>query len=616
MRTRKTKNSPTQRTEKDLGRAAAILGVVALAIIAFIAFRPSPAPQPASPEINRVWFDDLLGIPRLTRAEELQAAEFIFSSIIDRSNVMDETSLDDNHPRILFLSLSDGSSKAKVIFQGGTTLKEAADGLILQARALTETGYAPIWLKLDFVNDSVLFEDIDPSQPSNLDASLYGLAFEASSGIALLPEELLANAIIDSEQQLQPSNLLRYFEESGRIAAYAKGLDAMPSADVFRFAATSYFYEDGQPLLLYRGHRVFPVYTNLDLQKSLEGAARYLINAVGEDGRFVYAYYPITDSISQGYNILRHAGTTYAMLDLYSHNGDPALLASAERAINYLMSQVRRCPVGGSFENCLVEDDRAKLGGNGLAVLALSYYMRVTGNQALLPETQSLARWMASLQAESGEFTTHTMEFSTGRDTGTVSAYYPGEAIYALANLYLVDGDENWLRAAQNGARWLAADRIEGKAPSDITHDHWLLLGLDVIQHISPDPVYYEAAMTIADAIIQSQNMQPEFPDWFGSFYKPPRSTPAATRTEGLMAAYRVARDYGTPEDAERILQAAQASVSFQLATQFYPESAMYLPNPQRVLGGFHADLTNFEIRNDYVQHNLSAILALLRALE
>ena len=81
------------------------------------------------------------------------------------------------------------------------------------------------------------------------------------------------------------------------------------------------------------------------------------------------------------------------------------------------------------------------------------------------------------------------------------------------------------------------------------------------------------------------------------------------------MAAYRVAQDFGTPEQAERILQAAKNSISFQLATQFYPESAMYLTDPQRVLGGFHRDLTNFEIRNDYVQHNISAILALLRAL-
>jgi hypothetical protein len=280
-----------------------------------------------------------------------------------------------------------------------------------------------------------------------------------------------------------------------------------------------------------------------------------------------------------------------------------------------MMAQVRLCPVGSGFENCLIEEERAKLGGNGLAVLALTYYMRATGDQALLEDAQSLARWMVSLQAESGEFTTHIMEYATGRDTGSVSEYYPGEAIYALANLYLLDGNAEWLRAAQDGARWLANDRIAGKPPGEITHDHWLLLGLDVIQHISPDPVYYEASMTIADAIIRSQNSDPEFPDWYGSFYKPPRSTPAATRTEGLMAAYRVARDYGTPEEADRILQAAKNSISFQLGTQFYPEKAMYLPDPQRVLGGFHRDLTNFEIRNDYVQHNISGILALLRAL-
>jgi hypothetical protein len=222
---------------------------------------------------------------------------------------------------------------------------------------------------------------------------------------------------------------------------------------------------------------------------------------------------------------------------------------------------------------------------------------------------------MVSLQAESGEFTTHIMEYATGQDTGSVSEYYPGEAIYALANLYLLDGNEDWLRAAQAGARWLANDRIAGKAPDKVTHDHWLLLGLDVIQHISPDPVYFDASMAIADAIIQSQNVDPEFPDWFGGFYRPPSSTSNATRTEGLMAAYRVARGFGSPGQAERILHAAKNSVSFQLATQFHPESAMYLPNPQRALGGFHRDLTNFEIRNDYVQHNISGILALLRAL-
>ena len=279
------------------------------------------------------------------------------------------------------------------------------------------------------------------------------------------------------------------------------------------------------------------------------------------------------------------------------------------------MASVRLCPVGDDFENCIVENDQAKLGGNGLAVLALTYYMNLTDNRDLLEDTQSLTRWILSIQDASGEFVTHIVEFPTSEKSEFSSQYYPGEAIYALASLYLLDGDEAWLHAAQNGARWLAEDRIQGKDPEDIIHDHWLLLGLDVVQHISPDKVYFDAAMTIADAIIRSQNLDPEYPDWFGSYYKPPRSTPTATRSEGLLAAFRVARDFGTAGEARRILDAVKNNISFQLRTQFHPETAMYLADPQRVLGGFHRDLTNFEIRNDYVQHNISGILALYRAL-
>ncbi len=41
----------------------------------------------------------------------------------------------------------------------------------------------------------------------------------------------------------------------------------------------------------------------------------------------------------------------------------------------------------------------------------------------------------------------------------------------------------------------------------------------------------------------------------------------------------------------------------------------MYLRDPRRALGGFHRSLTNYEIRIDYVQHNISAILGLMRIM-
>jgi hypothetical protein len=609
---RKSRLDLATHADRDLGHAAIILAVVALSIIAFFAFRPDRV----SSVKTEVWFDELASVDRLSREQELETAEKIFEALFTpESDDLAVFSFSDNQPRMLFLTLSDGLTKARVLNQTGGSLRDAAEGLLAQADALTSKGFESIWVKLDFVTGVAVNPALSLIEPLTYERSLFGLAFENASGIALLPEILVAETIVDSDRVFQPDALVGYLEQNDMPTHYANGLSSLNSIPAVHFSTSSYFYENGELLTLYRGHRVFPVYTNLDLEYALRGGGRYLTAAVDGNGRFVYSYLPKTDSVSSGYNILRHAGTAYAMLDLYSHTGDEELLGAANRAIRYMMTQVRLCPVGSDLENCLIEEERAKLGGNGLAVLALTYTMRATGDLALLEDAQSMARWMLSLQAESGEFTTHIMEYSTGQDTGSVSEYYPGEAIYALANLYLLDGNEEWLRAAQNGARWLANDRIAGKAPGDVTHDHWLLLGLDVIQHISPDPVYYDATMAIANAIIQSQNIDPEYPDWFGGFYRPPSSTSNATRTEGLMAAYRVAHDFGTAEEAERILQAAKNSVSFQLATQFHPESAMYLTDPQRVLGGFHRDLTNFEIRNDYVQHNISGILALLRAL-
>ncbi len=42
----------------------------------------------------------------------------------------------------------------------------------------------------------------------------------------------------------------------------------------------------------------------------------------------------------------------------------------------------------------------------------------------------------------------------------------------------------------------------------------------------------------------------------------------------------------------------------------------MHFDAPQRALGAFHRSLTNDEIRIDYVQHNISALLGLWRILE
>jgi hypothetical protein len=123
--------------------------------------------------------------------------------------------------------------------------------------------------------------------------------------------------------------------------------------------------------------------------------------------------------------------------------------------------------------------------------------------------------------------------------------------------------------------------------------------------------LYLDHARRIAQAIVQSQHRAPAYPDWLGGYLTPPTTTPTATSSEGLRAAYLLVHDFGDPQEAEVILEALRLGVAFQLQAQFRPESVLYFRNPRRPLGGFRRSLTDSEIRIDYVQHNLSSILGL-----
>ena len=63
-------------------------------------------------------------------------------------------------------------------------------------------------------------------------------------------------------------------------------------------------------------------------------------------------------------------------------------------------------------------------------------------------------------------------------------------------------------------------------------------------------------------------------------------------------------------------VQAVALGVRFQMYTQFASETAMYVPDPRRCRGGIRRGLDNFEIRIDYVQHHISAVLGYCRILE
>ena len=225
---------------------------------------------------------------------------------------------------------------------------------------------------------------------------------------------------------------------------------------------------------------------------------------------------------------------------------------------------------------------------------------------------QKLAGYIQLSQNQNGEFICKRM-YSTGEITDFVSEYYPGEAILSLCRLYYIDKKEIWLDIAEKASDFLINIRDAGVSTYNLTHDHWLLMGLNELYRYRNNEVYLNHSMKIAESIMYKQRNKTdeslEYLDWLGSYYTPPRSTPTATRSEGLIAAYNLANDYGVENNTDRLLNAIKIGIGFQLQTQFEPATLMYVKDPARARGGFHYDLTSFDIRIDYVQHNICSIL-------
>ncbi|MEI6215518.1 MAG: hypothetical protein WCP10_15565 [Desulfuromonadales bacterium] len=528
-----------------------------------------------------VWFDDLReALEWLSDSHRNTLISAVWAAVQKKRAAFGGLSsalLSDAALRIVFVSVSDGKSPATVVLGAGNGIREALESACKQ---LINHGTV-VWLKLDLVNR---VHDLR-LDPTDREKTLYGMAGDKQSAAALLAEQPLRGELREGVNRR------------------------------FMFTAISIFTDGRQTVPLYRGHRMFTSLSCDILLNAAEEAGRYLAEAVNPEGRFAYIYQPRRNRVPDGYNILRHAGSIYALLELYQITKTDYLLKAAERAIAYLQGHIHHGATSSERLACVVEGGYTKLGGNALAILAFAKYMDVTGDMALLKPAQELACRMCETQLPSGNFSIHKQSVSSEDVMPFVSEYYPGEAIFALTRLYQLDKQGTWLDAAEKGACYLITGRDKGIITAELIHDHWFLYALNELYRLRPEPMYSAHAFNIVEAIIGKQNRQPRYPDWLGSYYEPPRSTPVAVRSEGLCAAYQLAQLCGRQDLSEKILASVHYSVCFQLQTQIQPESALYVKNPSRCLGGFRRSLDSHELRIDYTQHNISALLGLYKIM-
>ena len=364
-----------------------------------------------------------------------------------------------------------------------------------------------------------------------------------------------------------------------------------------------------------------------DVRNAIRNAGNYLVHITQDDGMFEYRINTDPDvRVSEGYNILRHGGGVYALGMYNGYKSDRRVVDAIERSANYLIDQaIHEVPEADSCYAVWSRPDvnrkdgplEAKLGGTGLGLVALISALDVKKGLISTEELRNLARFIEFMQKDDGSFYSKYILEEGGRDDSWTSLYYPGEAALGLVMLYEVDNDPRWIKCANRALEYLARSR-QGR--SRVEADHWALLAtgrllaIDRVEQYGVDSDLLIAhAKQVCRSIMSAQVTNSDNPDYQGGFTSDGRTTPTATRLEGLLAAmtFIPRSDPLFPEMAE----AVELGITFLLNAQIddgdyagaYTRATALLDGDSPEVRTFNRRAT--EIRVDYVQHALSALI-------
>jgi len=525
----------------------------------------------------------------------------------------------------------------------GKTLRDsverAANSLVKRAgEAVSASRRDGIRLKIDVVTESESTIFKRPREtPKKREVATYGYFVRNENEVSwVAPSEVLEIGLFSNKRRAKGIDRKKVVKA---LANRNPSLGELAEEFEYDKVRTIAWVERDQPgearpglMRLYRTHSYEFDSTAADrlLQREV-WAADYLISSItfkGKDrGKIRYQYKVVEDKDSRSYNLLRHGGTTYSILQAYDRTRFEPYRIASEAALDYLFDRckrdVRKGPFGpndgGESMWVLSPGRKVKLGGAGLALVAIDQYVESTRNkEKYLDEARAFGRFLVASQKKSGEFIYFPALTPNGPPTSKDgSAYYPGEAILGLAKLHSWDPNPMWLDTAMRAADWLIEVRDKGKTQKQLANDHWLMLALSYLYHYSGKESYLKHSLNLARAVeyqyLKNKRSWKKYPDFRGGYYDPPRSTPAATRGEGLGAVLDTCKV--AKIECDWVEELLHETVRHEMLSQYDPDTSYWIKNRARAFGGWNGGLLDSSIRNDFVQHNMSSLLGLERFL-
>jgi hypothetical protein len=379
-----------------------------------------------------------------------------------------------------------------------------------------------------------------------------------------------------------------------------------------RSRTEAWVYEDGEVHALYRS-RPTPERPILprDARAGAMLAGSYVLRSLKQDGRFQYTLSPISGrGQMKPYNVPRHAGTSWFLLELYAATGHQSFLRGAERALDWLEGELETCEAG---LRCIGGGEKVDLGPQALSLVAFATHARLAGPERYGKAVRDLAALVMRMQRENGDF-----DFAFNRKTGeSVEAgrhlYAAGQAALGLAFSGQVLEDEAQLQAARAALDFMAGPYWDFPLSSFFfIEEHWTCLAADEVHRLFGDPAH--ARLCLASARFDRQLQHGDesvFPDYVGGIgftpFFPPYTTTTAGRGEGLIAAYRISERLGAPD--HDLLRGIEDAVRFLVHNQYKPADGYAFRKPSAAIGGVPWNYYDPTIRIDTVQHAGSVML-------
>jgi len=396
------------------------------------------------------------------------------------------------------------------------------------------------------------------------------------------------------------------------------------------------FEENSLPL--YRGYPVPVSFSKEAVFDSMLKSMDWIIENMNEDGSFLYFYDGSSDTkvdldhpkmVSPLYNnILRHSGGTITLLRGYELTKDQKYLDSAKKSIAFFLTTFREHTYKESYACYPFFNSKSKLGGAGIGLVALMHYYMHTGDECYRKQIDGLVRHLLSRVDEEGEMLGYYIhpKFNNGQaildpsddvKKELFSFYYPGEALLGLALYYrhIINIDEELqieiYNKSQKALNFLVDVRPEKYdymfAP--LPADAWLMQAIEEWVKVEGFKQQNYIDFVFNDTQAMFDHMYTEVnaiaPDYVGGFFYNygDHVYHDASRNEGVIAAYYLAKYLGDEHRANYIMMNMLKSAKGLMRTFHTPESTYAHKYPEKSINSFRFKLTRQWVRVDSVQH-------------